>query len=290
MTSVTISANRLTSSGKLDSLAAPDGSKLPILLGRMDVSMISDGVDLLDSAAEINGWEFDHSNATTKKYTDTGTPFVRCGYNNCVGGGTSWPSIKYYFDDDTSPQEVFVQFYARRDGSIASGSKFVKIYGKSTGSDYSNATFSNVYDSASIGSILYGDGTGLTNDADNGLSYSDGYEAQSGRYPTVQTPLTRTFVHIGEWTGSDWGAGTQWHKFQIRIKQNSGTSAANEINDGVFEVRINDVIRCAGYNIMNKNPINQLYHYIEFSSLMQNNLGFDIDFKNITVSINGWVD
>ena len=290
MTNIIITPNRLTSSGKLDSFAAADGSLRPILLGRMDVSMIADGVDLKASAAEVGGWIFDHENATTKKFTDAGTPYVKCTYNTCIGGVKSWPKVQFFFNSTQLPSEVYVQFWARRDGSIASNSKFLKIYGKSTGTDYSNATFSNLYTASDLTTVLYSDGTGLQNDNNQSLSYDSGYEANSGRYPSVQPPLTRSFVHIGKFTAAEWGNGTVWHKFQIRIKQNTGTSSADEINDGVFEVWIDNVLRCAGYNIMNKNPINQKYQYIEFGSLMQDNLGFDYDFKNITISKNGWID
>ena len=304
MTNVTINANRLTSTGKLDSSAKSDGNPLPILLGRMDVSMVADGADLLGSAANNARWLFDRQGgAGLTKQSDAGVPYVRGVYVDRSGGGMTWPSIYFNFPNGASPQEFYVQFYARRDGSVAAGCKFVKCYGiVGGGGDYANTTFNNGYSSSTISSVAYGDGTGTTNDNTELLYYNAGGTYQtvnrptegtwaSGRFPSVPAnQLTRSFVNGGAWTGTDWGNGTQWHKFQLRIKQNSGTTSLNETNDGLYEVWVDNVLRCAGYNIMNRNPINGRFYRIEFLSYMQDAAGFTLDVKNVTISTGGWID
>ena len=304
MTNITITTNRLTSSSKLDSSAAFGGSPRPILLGRMDVSMVADGTDLKGSLATTANWAFDHGNSTIKKYTEGGQAYVRAVYNNDFNINVgSWPAIKFLFSGGESPQEFYFQFYARRDGSVPAGCKFVKCYGIVGGDgNCANTTFNNGYGTSYIGSIAYGDGTGLTNDNAEALFYEAGhfYETnlrpsfntvQSGRYPSVAgNILPRTFAHGGEWTDANWGDGTQWHKFQMRVRQNTGTSSTDETNDGLYEVWVDNVLRCAGYNIMNRNPINRRFYQIEFMSYMQGVVGFTLEMKNITVSTGGWID
>jgi len=295
MTAVTINANRLTADGKLHGSAAPDGSLLPILLGRMDVSMVADGVDLKGSSATQDGWSFDHQNSTITKLTDgDGSPFVRAAYQDRTGGGMSWPSIFYDFAGGASPQDVYVQFEARRDGSILSGSKFAKFYDPNNGgSQYANVTMKNGYTSSDVSSIAFGNGTGLTNDTQHTIWYETGHDDVAPiRYPSVPANVrTTTIDHGSSWSSSDWGNGTQWHKWQFRIKKNSGTSAETEVNDGVFEIWVDGVKKLGAYNIMNRHYSNALtYSRVEFISYMEANPAFTLDVKNITISKNGWID
>jgi len=296
MTSVTINANRLTADGKLHGSAAPDGSLLPILLGRMDVSMVADGTDLLNSAADVpNVWKFDHSNSTLKKYTDgAGDPYVRAVYPDMSGGGTATPSINFYFNNLEAPQEFYFQFYARRNGATLGGSKFVKAHDKNDGiSPYSNVTWNNGYGSSDISSIAFGNGATPTNDNAFALWYETGHDDTSFlRTPSVPANVrTTSIVHGTTWSASDWGDGTQWHKWQMRIKANTGTSPETEINDGLFEVFVNGVLKLGAYNIFNRGYGSAPFGYLEFMSLSQAPAAaFTLEMKKITISKNGWID
>lgn len=293
MTSKTINANVLTSSGKLDSLAAADGSLRPILLGRMDVSMVADDTDLLHSAADVpDVWKYDHINSTLKKYTDSGgDPYVRAVYPDLSGGGTCTPSIKFLFKNDTAPQEIYFQFDARRNGA-GGGSKFVKAFGGVNGISVSNTTWNNGYGNSNIASIGFGNGTGLSNDTQHTFWYESGHDDNAQlRFPSNPANVrTTSIVHGATWTAADWGDGTQWHRWKMRIKQNSGTSPETEVNDGIFEIFVNDVLKLGAYNIMNRHYLSLPFAAIEFMSLMQDALGFTLDMKKITISQNGWID
>lgn len=292
MTSVTINANVLTEDGKLHGSAAPDGSRLPILLGRLDISMVADGVDLKGSAATTANWVFDHINSTIKKYTEADEPYIRAVYNDDLGiNASSWPSAYFFFPTGTAPQELYFQFYARRNGA-GGGCKFVKAFDKNNGTAYysiSNTTWNNNYPSSDIGALIFGDGAGPQNDSNMALGYGGGVGGGPIRFPS-QNVLPRTFHTGSGWTAAEWGDGTQWHKWQMRVKLNSGTSLITETNDGIYEVWIDGVLRCGAWNIMNRHFDSQGWNKIEFLSYMQGVLGFTLDMKNITISQHGWID
>lgn len=291
MTSKIITADVLTASGKLNSVAAANGAARPILLGRMDVSMVADDTDLLHSAASVGPWFFDHTGATLKKYTENGQPYVRGVYPSRIGGGVSWPSIYFNFPKGTAPQELYFQFEARRNG-VGGGCKFVKAYDKNNGTPYysaSNTTWNNNYSSSDIGAIGFGDGTGPQNDSNIVVGYGGGIGGGPMRYPS-QNVLPRT-AHVGSgWSAAEWGDGTQWHKWQMRAKLNSGTSLETETNDGFYEVWIDGVLRCGHWNIMNRHFDSKGWNRIEFMSYMQDVAGFTLDVRNITISEHGWID
>lgn len=294
MTTKSITLNRLTSTGRMNSKANSSGGLRGELLGRMDVSMMADGADLIGNiAAKQGGWWFDHSGATLNKYTENGVPYVRGVYPSRVGGGVSWPSVWFDFPNGAAPQEYYFQFEARRDGSIQSCSKFVKCYGGNGGApSYSNTTWNNGYTSSSVSTISFGNGAGLTNDTQNVISYETGHDdEQATRYPSVPANVrTKSIYHGGSFDGSEWGNGTQWKKWRFRIKVNTGTSPETEINDGIFEVWVDGVQRVGAYNIMNRHYSSSFFSKMEFLSYMQDNLGFTLDMRNITISKYDWVD
>lgn len=292
MTSKTITPNILLATGKFDSSAAPDGGLLPVLIGRLDVSMVADGVDLKGSAATTANWVFDHINSTIKKYTEAGEPFIRAVYNDDLGiNASSWPSAFFFFPTGTAPQELYFQFYARRNGA-GGGCKFVKAFDKNNGTAYysvSNTTWNNGYSSSGISSIAFGDGTGPLNDNTIAAGYNGNLGGPPMRYPS-QNILPRSSFAGTPFDVAEWGDGTQWHKWQMRVKLNSGTSLITETNDGLLEVFIDGVQRLGHYNIMNRHFDSQGWNKIEFLSYMQGVLGFTLDMKNITLSTGGWVN
>lgn len=287
--------NRLTSTGKLDSRAMPDGSLSPILLGRMDISMVADDTDLKASAATIGGWSFDHANSTIKKYTDSfGDAYARGVYPDMTVSGTATPSIFFTFKNSTAPQEFYVQFYARRLGT-GGGSKWLKCHDKNDGiSPYSNVTFNNTYQSSNLSVVGFGNGETPTNDAQKVVWHEAGHDDTGFiRYPSnPANVLPLSIEHGATWSSDDWGDGTQWKKFQYRLKMNTGTSAETEVNDGAYEIRVDDVLKLRITNFMNRSYGSQGIGYLEFMSLSQSPgaAAFSIEMKKITVSENGWVD
>lgn len=283
MTSKTINANVLTSTSKLDSLAAADGSLRPILLGRMDVSMISNGANLLGSAANNARWEFNVKDGASLTKNNDGTyDYVRGTYPAVAA---PWNKVIFKFDrrDET---DICVQFWARK--SAGGMPKFVKFYGQNNGG-YANTTFKGAdYVNGTIDAIGYGDGTGTTNDSQMGVYYDTGRNTDF--YTGRPGSLTRSFVNGGKFDVGEWGDGSAWQKFQLRVKFNSGTTALNEVNDGIVESRINNVVRCRGENIFNRHYSNPPLDSVEFLSYVQGAPAFTMDIRSITVSRNGWID
>ena len=286
MTNKIITANRLTATGKLDSLASSTGNYLPILLGRMDISMVSDGSDLLGSAATTPYWAFDHANGTVTKLTEGAGSFVR-GVFNDSSSGTAWNKILFKFPTAIE-NEVYIQFYARK--TAGGFPKFVKVYGKSS-SGSSNTTFKGGdYVVGEITGISYGDGSTTSNDTTFGVSYAPGKDAESYVGGADRNTLPRSFEHGDTFQASEWGDGTVWHKFQFRLKYNSGTTALNEVNDGILESWIDGQLRVKATNIFNRHYSNLPIDYIEFLSYTQGAPAFTMDMKNITISKYGWID
>jgi len=164
-----------------------------------------------------------------------------------------------------------------------------KFYGQRSGDNQANATYTMEYLTGDVSYIGYGDGAGtnpVQNDTSNGVATFTPNFISTGR----AGPLPRTVVNGGMFTAADWGDGSVWHKFQLRLKRNYGTSAADEINDGIVEMRINDTVRARGVNVYNRHWSNAPLDYVEFLSYSQQNTPFTLDFKNITVSKHGWID
>lgn len=286
MTSKTINANVLTSSGKYDSSAAPDGNPLPILLGRMDVSMVANDANLIASAANVGQWGFNVSNpngSTIIKKNDGSHDYVRASY---TAGGA--PDVYVRFTFPTLVNEYYATFYVRK--SAGGMTKFQKAFGKYNGAgNVANVTFKGGdYTLGEITTVSYGDGVSITNDTQFGASYDSGYDTDA--YVGRSGALPRTFVHGGKFTAAEWGDGSQWIKFQTRWKQNSGTTSGNEINDGLTEVYINGVLRCAAYNIYNRHYSNLGLDYVDFLSYTQSAPAFTMDIRGLTISTGGWID
>lgn len=191
-------------------------------------------------------------------------------------------------------QDLYLQFYAKMPG-VKHGLKFIKFFGRNAtgGSNtVANSTFGLDYTGIDMGSfqyIAYGDGTSQVNDTQCGIAlYTPNY-IDPGRTGS----LTRTITpdpKIGTFASTDWGTG--WHKFQMRLKQNSGTTAGNETNDGVVELIIDDVLYARAENIFNRHYSNG---FIETIGLFGYSRGqasaFEFHIRDgMTVSTGGYVD
>jgi hypothetical protein len=191
-------------------------------------------------------------------------------------------------------QDLYLQFYAKMPG-VKHGLKFIKFFGRNAtgGSNtVANSTFGLDYTGIDMGSfqyIAYGDGTSQVNDTQNGVAlYTPNY-IDVGR----TGPLTRTITpdpKIGTFASTDWGTG--WHKFQMRLKQNSGTTAGNETNNGVVELIIDDVLYARAENIFNRHYSNGFIETIGlFGYSRGQSSAFEFHIRDgMTVSTGGYVN
>jgi hypothetical protein len=275
----TISQYRLTSDGKFSPSADSNGNTKPILIAALD---ISSGVFPEGGTTAGNWHQYDSFGSVTTIVDGGGFKYLHCQYDDSrTGDGTCEPHVQYYLPSLMS--EVYVEFYARK--TAGGGSKFLKMHGQNISGNYANATFAMDYASGALGSLSYGDGSSISNDAQCRVdAFVDG--DNSGRSGS----LTRTFVKGGSWNASDWGDGTQWHNFRMHLKQNSGTTAGNEVNDGIIEMWIDGVQRVAGYNIFNRHYSNTGLEFLDFLELSNSpSPPFNLDMHSIKISRGGWM-
>lgn len=191
---------------------------------------------------------------------------------------------------DLNLNDVYVSFRSRMPGTKG-GCKFVKWFGKNNG-NYHNATFGTTYSPESgeangdINRISFGDGSGTSGDTANFVQLKGGYPAGVGRaYPATASVLTPQEANF---TGADWG--TTWHEFKMRMRFNSGTSALNEVADGIFYLEIDGKVYANVTGIFNRHYSNSLYFdYIAFGGHAQSNPSdFQLYFDDIKVSVGGF--
>ncbi len=278
MTAITRTLYRSLATGQLESGINSSGINPPVLLSRLDIS---------GGLVNGNGWTFAVvDGASVQKLNDGTDDFIRGTYDDGTSGGNSWVQVRYTFPYRYET-DIYLQFWARK--TPGGGSKFVKFYGQRSGNNQANATFTTEYINGDVTYIAYGDGAGVDpvqNDTANGVATYTPNFIPTGR----AGPLTRTITNGGLFSAADWGDGTVWHKIQMRLKRNYGTSASDEINDGVVELRIDDIVRAKGVNIYNRHYSNAPLDFVEFLSYAQQNNPFQLDVKKITVSKHGWVD
>lgn len=188
---------------------------------------------------------------------------------------------------------IYVDFYAKMPAS-KQGLKFLKLFGARTGGNYANTTFGLDYTGEERGGLIYvgfGDGTFEGNDTANGIwldgsnsTISDGHgPGRSEVLPgfSVSTPQN------APWLASNWG--TTWHRFQLYIKFNSGTSALNEVNDGEMDVIIDGVTWVSGRGLLNRHYTNGPLESIHFFDYSQTGTaGFELWVDSIRISQGGW--
>jgi len=279
MTAFSRTLNRSNESGKLESGINSSGINPPVLLSRLNIA---------SGLVNGGGWTFAaQDGATVTKLNDGTDDFIRGTYDDNTANGTSaWVQVRYTFPYRFET-DIYVQYWARK--TPGGGSKMCKFYGQRSGDNQANATYTMEYLTGDVSYIGYGDGAGtnpVQNDTSNGVATFTPNFISTGR----AGPLPRTVVNGGMFTAADWGDGSVWHKFQLRLKRNYGTSAADEINDGIVEMRINDTVRARGVNIYNRHWSNAPLDFVEFLSYAQQNTPFTLDVKNITISKHGWID
>ena len=263
----------------------PTGNKpSSTLLSRLDLTA---GLPVGSGAGS---WGFGAQSGASITVANDGTYNYLRGQYPIDVGGISGAGDNYIYGGYTPAvlqQELYVTVYARQANSYRHGCKFTKFLGKNT-TGYANTTFGLDYteiDNGSIQYIAYGDGTGTTNDTQNGMAlYTPNYIG-IGRAGT----LPQTIQRSGVFSSASWGTG--WHKFQIHIKQNSGTSSLNEVNDGLVELYVDGVMKARAINIFNRHWSNEFIESIGFFGYGRGaTQAWEIHMRDITVSLNGWVD
>lgn len=266
------------------------------LLTRLSTATIPIGNATVPSA--VNGWTMGYYQGATLSVANDGTydylraqfPIPGAGQNFFAGGYTP-ASLQ---------QELFIQFYARMPG-VKQGCKFIKLFGDSanSGSEYANTTFGIEYGTGNINAVSYGNGVtvgGYTNSTTFTRSLANDTQSVVDYDPSATwnvDPRSRDSGSVvtqnGVFSASSWGTG--WHKFQLRAKLNSGTTALNEVNDGAYEVWIDDVLQVKALNMWNRHYLNAFYGTINLFGWSQTGTqAFEVHIRDgMTVSTGGWV-
>ncbi len=141
---------------------------------------------------------------------------------------------------------------------VVYGYKFIKIFGRSNDPvGFANTTFNLDYtgiDDGGLLSIIFGDGSTTTNDAQNIVRLDGTTDASDiGRgwnSSSVNTPM-------GEFNSRDWA--DDWHHFRIYLRFNSGTTAETESPDGALYLEIDGKIYADVGGLYNRHYYNSLY-------------------------------
>ena len=186
-------------------------------------------------------------------------------------------------------ESVYVRFRAKMPGKHH-GLKFIKVFGQNVnGAGYANTTFGLDYTGVDYGGMYatsFGDGTALANDTANVVNFDGSYPTWIGRSyglpgNAILTPQGKNFDSAG------WGS--EWHLFELHVKFNSGTTAANEKNDGELFVRIDGKVDVDAKGLFNRNYLNKPLASVEILGWSQTgSIPFDVWYDNIEVSINDW--
>jgi hypothetical protein len=170
--------------------------------------------------------------------------------------------------------------------------KFLKVFSQNVqGNGYANTTFGLDYTGTDTGNgtmiqTAFGEGKDADNDAQNVIFLSGSNPTWTGRsygLPgySVLTPQGKPFG------GNDWGS--QWHLFELHVKFNSGTSAANEKNDGEVFVRVDGKVYVDAKGLFNRNYLNKPIGSVQILGWSRTGtVPFDIWYDNIEVSIDDW--
>jgi hypothetical protein len=218
-----------------------------------------------------NGWSFG-SQAGGNVAISTDTSLNYNGHSGSVVGSYPVATGNVYAWGDFSvaslhTEDIYIDFWAKMPAA-KQGLKFLKIFGANQGAGYANTTFSldyTGYDFGAMYQVSFGDGTGLQNDTANVINFDGSSPSLIGRsygLAAVSTPQMTRFA------SSQWG--TSWHHFQMHVKFNSGTSSANEVNDGAYYVAIDDKVYVNATGLFNRNPSNGPIDYIELLGWSQN--------------------
>ena len=183
-------------------------------------------------------------------------------------------------------EDIYIDFWAKMPAA-KQGMKFLKIFGGTQGSGYANTTFAldyTGYDFGAMYQVSFGDGSSTGNDTANVINFDGSSPSLIGRSygkASVSTPQGARFA------STMWG--TTWHHFQMHVKFNSGTSAANETNDGAYYVAIDGKVYVNASGLFNRNPANAPIDHIELFGWSQNgSTPFQVWYDQVHITTGGF--
>ena len=178
--------------------------------------------------------------------------------------------------------ELYIQFKAKMSGT-AGACKFLKIFGTAVSTNYANFTLQPTWSSAgNIESAQFGDGTTITNDANNSINLDGTTLSNAGRsYPStavISTPQAADFL---DWSGVN--------QFRVRVKFNTGTTSGNEVADGEIWVEINGNVYLNATGLFNRHYSNDTINRCAFFEYSQSNAAaLTLLMSDIIVSTGGF--
>lgn len=206
--------------------------------------------------------------------------FVRASYPAPSEAVYAWLGLDVSAENTDN---IYLDFDARMPGNV-NGFKFVKVFGKTNGGAYSNCTFALAYGTGVMAEVSFGDGSTSQNDTQQVLKFDGSNPSWIGRSynngAVVSTPQSASF--------SGW-SDNAWHNFKLGVKFNSGTSAANETNDGTFYVEIDGNVYCDASGLFNRYWGASDIEMVELFGYAANGLAFDMDYDNIVISKDGFI-
>jgi hypothetical protein len=262
------------------------------LLGTPGLALAATTVGSLVSPVSLNsgGWSFG-SQAGGTVAISTNTSLNYNGDSGSVVGNYPAASGNVYAWGDFSvaslnTEDIYIDFWAKMPAA-KQGMKFLKIFGGTQGSGYANTTFAldyTGYDFGAMYQVSFGDGSGTGNDTANVINFDGSSPNLIGRSygkASVSTPQGARFA------STLWG--TTWHHFQMHVKFNSGTSAANETNDGAYYVAIDGKVYVNATGLFNRNPANAPIDHIELFGWSQNgSTPFQVWYDQVHITTGGF--
>lgn len=221
------------------------------------------------------------SRDTNKNYLNS-LGSLKGSYPAASGGVYAWATYNISY---LNTRDIFIDFWAKMP-KAKQGFKFLKIFGGNLDGDrsnYANTTFALDYTGKDIGgltSVSFGDGTYKSNDTAQVIDLDGGRSEFIGRsygFASVSTPQKRN------WRSSAWG--TDWHHFRMRVKFNSGTTAANEVADGAYYLEIDGIVYVNATGIFNRHYSNMPIDRVELFGWAQNGTeAFEIWYDNVSIT------
>ena len=224
------------------------------------------------------------STNTALNYNNEATSLQASYPANIPGGVFVWGA---YSLTALKTEDVYVEFWAKMPAA-KEGLKFLKVFGVNNNGTYANTTFGLDYTGVDFGSMYeigFGDGTGTANDMANAIIFDGSNPSWIGRSygkATVQTPQGHAF------SSSMWG--TTWHHFRVHVKFNTGTTSANEVNDGEYYVEIDGNVYVNATGLFNRNPVDGPIDRVELFGWSQNaSSAFQVWYDDVRITTGGFV-
>lgn len=245
------------------------------LMGRADWSLHGLTPDALPAYPSSFWFEYGDQNTVVSEQWVSEFPDSTGAYYNS--------GLSFYVEG--TPQEIYVEFYAKMPTANPRGaSKFFKIFGANTGIGYANTTF-QLESNGSFDHLSFGDGTTDGNDVAQVIYYNGSNPTFTGRNFGVATVVTHNAPFVFPENDST------LHRFRIKHRYNSGTTAETEVNDGEYYVEIDDVVYCHATGIFNRHYTNALHmEQIGFMGVTQDDPPLKVVWDTMQISTGGFMD